>query len=143
VTLKKHIHAIVQASLDTGHFPTCFKNTLTVVMKKPLKPDYTLAKAYRPIALENTLGKVIESVVAETLSYLVEEHKLQPPNHFGAHPGRSTEDVLVILTENIHWAWKQRDIYTAIFMDVAGAFNNVHHERLIHNCKNWDHGLRG
>ena len=42
---------------------------------------------------------------------------------------------MMILTENIHKAWKNKKIYTAVFMDVAGAFNNVHHERLIHNLK--------
>jgi hypothetical protein len=42
---------------------------------------------------------------------------------------------MMILSESIHKAWKEKKIYTAIFLDVAGAFNNVHHERLIHNLK--------
>jgi len=43
---------------------------------------------------------------------------------------------MLILTESIHRAWKKGNVFSAIFMDVAGAFNNVHHERLIHNmCK--------
>ena len=41
----------------------------------------------------------------------------------------------MILSENIHKAWKNKEVYTAIFLDVAGAFNNVHHERLIHNLR--------
>jgi hypothetical protein len=42
---------------------------------------------------------------------------------------------MMILTEDIYKAWKNQKIYTAVFMDVAGVFNNVHYERLIHNLK--------
>src|SRR5205814_4987384 len=42
-------------------------------------------------------------------------------------------DAMMVLTENIYKAWKKGKIYSAVFLDVAGAFNNVHHKRLIHN----------
>ena len=106
-----------------------------MVLRKPGKPYYTITKAYRPIALENTLGKVLESVMMDIISYLTETYELLPAHHYGGQPGRSTEDAMMILTENIYKAWKNQKIYTVVFMDVAGAFNNVHHERLIHNLK--------
>ena len=123
----------MQASIDLGYFPKCFKQTNTVILRKPGKPDYTATKAYRPIALENTLGKVLESVMADIISYLTETHELLLAHHHGGRPGRSAEDAMMILTENLYKAWKNKKIYTAVFMDVAGAFNIVHHERLIHN----------
>jgi ribonuclease HI len=133
--LQHHLLALAQASFNTGHFPTIFKVTTTVVLRKPGKPDYTKPKAYRPIALENTIGKLLESIVAELLAYITESHGLLPKQHYGGRPGRTAEDAMTMLTENIHRAWKQRDIYTAIFMDVAGAFNNVHHQRLLDNLR--------
>jgi hypothetical protein len=126
---------ILQASLSMGHFPKPFKHTTTVVLRKPQKPDYTKAKAYRPIALESTIGKVCESIVAETLSYLAETYQLLPNTHFGGRPGRSTVDAMAILMEQIHKAWREQKVFTAVFLDVAGAFNNVHHKRLMHNLK--------
>jgi len=45
----------------------------------------------------------------------------------------------MIMSENIHQPWKKKKIYTAIFMDIAGAFNNVHHDRLIHNLRKRPH----
>jgi ribonuclease HI len=134
---KTHMHllAMVQASINLGHFPACFKATTTIILRKPQKSDYTKPNAYRPIALENTLGKIIESVVTDLLSYLTETHNLLPANHFGGRPGRTGEDAMAILSEKIHMAWKERDTYSVIFMDVAGAFNNVHHQRLLHNLK--------
>jgi len=66
--------------------------------------------------------------MVDTISYLMETYELLPAHHYRGRPGRSTEDAMMILTENIYKAWKNQKIYTAVFMDVAGAFNNVHHE---------------
>jgi hypothetical protein len=41
----------------------------------------------------------------------------------------------MILSESIHQAWMRTKVYIAVVMDVAGAFNNVHHKRLIHNLR--------
>ena len=133
--IENHLQTLMQASINRGHFPKPFKVTTTVVLRKPGKSDYTKAKAYRPIALENTLGKVMESVMASVMSYLTETHELLPAQHYGGRPGRSAEDAMMILMENIYNAWKKKKIYTAVFMDVAGAFNNVYHDRLIHNLR--------
>jgi ribonuclease HI len=134
-TIQHHLLALAQASMNTGHFPTPFKTTTTVVLRKPMKPDYTKPNAYRPIALENTIGKVLESVIADVLSYLTESYELLPPQHFGGRPGRTAEDAMMLLSERIHRAWKHQEIYSVVFMDVAGAFNNVHHARLIDNMR--------
>jgi hypothetical protein len=133
--LEEHLQTLTQATLNVGYFPKAFKQTITSVLRKPSRPDYTLAKAYRPIALENTLGKVLESIIAELISYLTETHHLLPTQHYGGRPGRTAEDAMMVLSEHIHQAWKRGEIFTAIFLDVAGAFNNVHHERLIHNLR--------
>ena len=118
-----------------GHFPRPFKETTTLILRKPNKPNYTKPNAYRPIALENTIGKVLESIMAEHVSYLCETFNLLPKHHFGGRPGRTTEDAMLILSESIHQAWKDGNIFSAILMDVSGAFNNVHHTRLIHNMR--------
>ena len=75
------------------------------MLKKPDKPDYTLPKAYRPIALLNTLGKALEGVTAAKLSTWAEELKLLPPEQMGARKGRSTESALELLTESTYTAW--------------------------------------
>ena len=130
-----HLQTLMQATLNLGYFPKSLKTSTTIVLRKPTKRDYTKAKAYRPIALENTLGKILESIIATTISYLTETHNLLPEGHYGARPGRNTEDAMLNLSERIHHSWKQGEIYTALFLDVAGAFNNVHHKRLIHNLR--------
>jgi len=133
--LQHHILALAQQSMSTGHFPQPFKETITLVLRRPNKPNYTKPNAYRPIALESTVGKVLESIMADHISYLCETLNLLPKHHFGGRPGRTMEDAMLILSESIHQAWKEGKVFSAILMDVAGAFNNVHHARLIHNMR--------
>ena len=102
--IEHHLQALMQASLDMGYFPKAFRTSTTIVLRKPAKPDYTKSKAYRPIALENTLGKILESVIATVLSYITETHELLPKGHYGARPGRSSEDAMLFLSESIHKA---------------------------------------
>jgi hypothetical protein len=104
--LIEHLRALMQASIDLGYFPKSFKQTNTVVLRKPGKSDYTVTKAYRSIALENTLGKVLESVMADIISYLTETYELLPAHHYGGQPRRIVEDAMMILIENIYKAWK-------------------------------------
>ena len=73
--------------------------------------------------------------MADHISYLCETFNLLSKHHFGGRPGRTTEDAMLILSESIHQTWKEGNVFSAIFMDVTGAFNNVHHERLIHNMR--------
>jgi hypothetical protein len=75
--------------------------------------------------LENTLGKLIESVVTELLSHAAEEYQLISPQHYGRGPGRTGEEAMMMLQERIKHAWKKTAVYSAVFMDVAGAFDNA------------------
>ncbi|KAF8870775.1 hypothetical protein BD779DRAFT_1388322, partial [Infundibulicybe gibba] len=52
-----------------GVFPDYFKETFSVIIPKPKKPDYALLKAYRPIALLNTLGKLLEKLIANRIQF--------------------------------------------------------------------------
>lgn len=68
---KHHILMLFSASLKEGRLPTQWKHAKIIPLKKPDKDDYSLAGAWRPISLLSTLGKVLESVVAERISHAV------------------------------------------------------------------------
>ncbi|KAF2261101.1 hypothetical protein CC78DRAFT_608837 [Lojkania enalia] len=55
-----------------------------IPLQKPNRKDYIIANNYRLILLLPTLGKALESLVAERIVYLVEEYSLLPKTHFGA-----------------------------------------------------------
>jgi hypothetical protein len=53
-----------------------FQESTTLTLHKKGKKDYSLSGSYRLIALENTLTKVVEKVLANRLSLAAEEHSL-------------------------------------------------------------------
>ena len=53
----------------------------------------------------STLGKLLEAVIAERISFAVETYGLLPANHFGARKQRSAEQALLPLQERIFTAW--------------------------------------
>ncbi len=66
--------------LSTGNIPQLYKESITTVIRKERKGDYMLLSSYRPVALENTLAKVVERIVATRLADVAEEHNLLPWN---------------------------------------------------------------
>ncbi|EIW75359.1 hypothetical protein CONPUDRAFT_42406, partial [Coniophora puteana RWD-64-598 SS2] len=53
-------------------YPDDWRVFTTVVLRKSGKPDYSVPKAYRPIALVNTMAKLLSAVVTERTSSLLE-----------------------------------------------------------------------
>jgi len=52
------------------------KKSITVVLRKEGKKDYSLLGSYRLIALKNTLVKVLEKHIANIISKAAEEYRL-------------------------------------------------------------------
>ncbi|KAI2855330.1 hypothetical protein CBS13152_11454 [Aspergillus niger] len=134
-TVKYRVLDLFQASLEEGTLPRQWRHAKIIPLKKPNKEDYTIAKAWRPISLLATLGKILESVVAERISHAVETYGLLPTSHFGARKQRSAEQALVLLQEQIYAAWRGRRVVSLISFDVKGAYNGVCKERLLQRMK--------
>ena len=129
--VKDRVLLLFQTSLDEGELPTQWRNAKIIPLKKPNKGDYMVAKAWRPISLLSTLGKTLESVVAERISHVVETSSLLPTNHFGARKKRSAEQALLLLQEHIYNAWRSRKVLSLVSFDVKGAYNGVYKDRLL------------
>ena len=133
--VKDRVFALFEASLRDGVVPRQWKSAKIVPLKKPDKGDYTVAKSWRPISLLSTLGKILEAVVAERISYAVETYGLLPANHFGARKRRSAEQALLLLQEQVYKAWRNHKVLSLISFDVKGAYNGVCKDRLLDRMK--------
>jgi hypothetical protein len=133
--IQEQVTQLFNSSLDQGILPSQWKEAKIIPLKKPGKSDYTNPKAWRPISLLSTLGKVLESVLADRISYLVEQYHLLPANHFGARKRRSTEQALSLLQEHIYKAWRAKKVLSLISFDVKGAYNGVVKERLLQRLR--------
>ena len=54
------------------------KESITTVLYKEEKKDYSLLGSYRLIALKNTLAKVLKKYITNIISKAVEEYRLLP-----------------------------------------------------------------
>jgi len=58
------ILSLANSCITLQHWPRDFKESVSVIIPKPGKPAYDTPKAFRPIVLLNTLGKLIEKIIA-------------------------------------------------------------------------------
>jgi hypothetical protein len=98
ITLLKRLF---QACWNISYHPKAFHNAKTVFIPKEGKSDYSNPSAYRPIALLNTLGKSLESLIAARLAKTAEKFNLIPNSQFGGRPNRSIKTALLTLSEKI------------------------------------------
>jgi hypothetical protein len=99
-----HLEMIFNQSLRISHCLAHFRSSITVVLRKLDKDDYTTPKAYRLIALLNTIGKIMDAVLARRLSNLVGAYNVLPNTHIGGRKLRSTEHALHLIVERIYKA---------------------------------------
>ena len=113
-----------------GYHPEIWRTSTTAIIPKPNKPAYNIPKAYRPVALLNCMGKVLEKIMATRLSWLVEKHQLLYRDQVGGRPQRSAVDAVMALVHHVESANRQNLVASALFMDVKGAFDHVSSRRL-------------
>lgn len=81
--------------------------------------------------LLSTLGKALESVVAERIFYTVKTLSLLSTNHFRAQKKCSTEQALILLQEHIFNTWRFKKVLSLISFDVKEVYNKVCKKRLL------------
>src|SRR6266571_2829482 len=67
---------VARACFAIGYYPRLGRAMTTVVLRKEGKADYSLPGSYRPIALKNTLSKVLKRVIIKHIADTAEEHAL-------------------------------------------------------------------
>ena len=59
-----------------GYYLRLRRAIIMFILYKEGKADYLLLGSYRPIALENTLSKILERVIADRIVDMAKEHAL-------------------------------------------------------------------
>ena len=128
---------IFNQSLQLSYCPKHFRELTTMVLRKQGKDNYTILGSYRPIGLLNTIGKIMNAIIAQRLSYMAETHGLLPSTHIGGQKGRSTEHALHHIINKIYKAWNRGrgQVASLLLLDVSGAFDNMSHQQLLHNLR--------
>jgi hypothetical protein len=135
VMLADHLLPIFCASLCLSIYLKTWKQSHMVVLCKPGKPNYSIAKVYCPIALLKIANKILSASVAECLKTLADKHKWLPDHHFGGRPGCSTTDALHLFVKTIKDVWARGQVASALFLDIKGAFLHALPSQLAGNMR--------
>ncbi|EDN05845.1 predicted protein [Histoplasma mississippiense (nom. inval.)] len=132
-TFVEAITALTNACWHWETYPDTFKEAKTVALRKPGKADYQTAGAWRPIALLDTIGKIVEAATAKRLRKIAEDHNLLPSQQMGARRGRSTETAIAQLLAQIRTVWQHPgQVASVLSLDMTGAYDKVLRERMVH-----------
>jgi len=122
---------IADACINLSHWPKYFKVSTTVVIPKPNKSSYDNLKAFRPIVLLNTLGKLVEKVIAERLQFIVASNNFVHPSQLGGLKFKSTADAGIVLTHIVRSGWVKGRTTSTLAFDIAQFFPSLNHRFLI------------
>ena len=58
------------------YYPKFKRVIITIIIYKEGKVDYLFLKSYRPIALKNTLSKILKRVIVDRIADMAKEYAL-------------------------------------------------------------------
>ena len=120
---------LFQSSFKTGCIPQDFKDAIvTPIYKKGSKNN---VENYRPVSLTSIVGKIMESIIKDSIVKLVEDNKLLNATQHGFTSGKSC---LINLLDFMEIVAKEVDMgnnVDLIYLDFAKAFDKVPHRRLL------------
>jgi len=118
------VQQIFNACLRLGFFPSKWKESLVINIRKP-GADSKAPKGYRPISLLSTLGKKFESLLNARLKRHMEANNAWNSRQFGFRARKCTMKALWRLTQFAHRSFNKKRQTAAISFDIQGAFDNL------------------
>ena len=128
----KHLGVIASMKLlglynkvwEMGKFPSSWKAAVIIPIRKPGK-DPSSPVNYRPIALTSHMGKIMERMVTERLTFYMESRGLLSPSQSGFRRGRGTMDPVMCLETEVRKAYVNKESVMSVFFDVEKAYDMV------------------
>ena len=137
--LSKPITELVNASIGSGVFPECLKQSKVVPIYK--KGDRNTMANYRPISILPTMSKIFEKCISNRLITFLNKYDVIFPRQFGFRTGRSTADAFLSMVEYVYSCLNRKEHCIGVFIDLKKAFDTVNHEILLGKLER--SGIRG
>lgn len=124
---------LFNACFSLGVFPNVWKEAKVAIVPKPGKSSYMTVESYRPISVLSALGKLLEKVILNRLTWLAEWNDWLSDNQHGFRRSRSTESALHAIISKIEDAFITKS-FTAtvlILIDIKSAFDAAWHPAMV------------
>jgi hypothetical protein len=125
---------LINACIRLHHVPDAWKTAEVIMIPKPSK-NLSEVDSYRPISLLPIMSKLFEKLILKRLKPIIDENHLVPAHQFGFRNNHSTIDQVHRITDVIENTLETKRVCSAVFLDVAQAFDRVWHEGLLHKLR--------
>ena len=125
---------LINAAFKLKHVPILWKTAEVIMIPKPGKPINEV-KSYRPISLLPIISKLFEKLFLRRMKRIIERKQLVPDYQSGFRNKHATVDQVHRITDVIERSLEEKKICSAVFLDVAQAFDKVWHDGLIMKLK--------
>ena len=122
------IKVVFNKSIACNQYPSIWK--LAKVKSAFKNGEKIESPNYRPLSMLSIPGKLFEGQACDNIDKHVTIHNLLSKNQWGFNKGRSTEELLLQITEKWKNAMDKGLIVGAIFLDFQKAFDSVSHDIL-------------
>ena len=119
---------LFKLSLETGIVPQEWKEARVSPLFKKGKKDKP--ENYRPVSLTSIIGKILESIIKDSLVKHLDTHKLIRNSQHGFTKGKSCLTNILSFMESVTQHVDEGSPVDIVYLDFAKAFDKVPYERL-------------
>ena len=122
---------IINMSFELDVFPDPLKHATVIPVYK--KGDFHDVNNFRPISLLPYISKIFERCIYNRLAEYAATCDIFTPCQYGFRKGRSTQDAIIALTQNIYHCFNKSDgsFCLNVFIDFRKCFDTINHEILL------------
>ena len=128
-TLGPLLVTLLNTSLRSGVFPTAWKKSLLVAIKKTSTPSSTFE--FRPISILCFLSKVIKKLAHDQITSFLKNSNLLDSLQTGFRQFSSTETALIKLADDIRCGMGNRLVSFLLQFDFSKAFDSISSSKLL------------
>ena len=137
-----YVKYIINTSLESGSFPTSFKEALIKPKLKSYSLDKDMLNNYRPLSNLSFLSKALERCVLKQLVKHLESNSLFNDCQSAYRKFHSCETAITKITNDILLSLDNKQCSFLLFLDLSAAFDTVDHSILLSTLET-KYGIKG
>jgi hypothetical protein len=124
---------LINACIQLNYITDAWKTAELIMIPKP-SMNLSEVESYRPISLLPITSKLFENLILKRLKPIIADKHLVPMHQFGFRKNHSPIDQVLRITDIIEKTLENNGVCSAVFLDIAQAFNRVWQSPVVGLC---------